>query len=74
MTVLKIANEYILEGMCGFVDRHAEGRWRWFFAMYDVEAMLHCIMPSLNDCADAFMRDVLIDLCGRLTQKSGWFV
>ena len=69
MTILKTANEAVVEGMCGFVDKHAEGQRGLSFVMYAYEAIVHFNMPAQNKCS-LFIKDAL-RLYGEATQHNG---
>jgi len=69
MTVLKTANEAVVEAMCGFVDKHAVGQRGLSFAMYAYESIVHFNMPSPAR-SDQFIKDAL-RLYGQVTQQSG---
>jgi hypothetical protein len=46
LVVLKIANEAVVEGMCGFVDKHAIGHRGLKFENYAFESIVHYNMPA----------------------------
>jgi hypothetical protein len=46
LAVLNIANEAVVEGMCGFVDKHAIGKRGLNFENYAFESIVHYNMPA----------------------------
>jgi hypothetical protein len=54
MVVLRIANEAVVEGMCGCVDKHAIGQRGLRFEMYACESIVHFNMHAQSH-SDSFI-------------------